>query len=262
MKDAAKAGVNTGLKVLGKGTVIFTLTMQLSREQFANPFIKEYTKDGIYQGLAGVNNPLFTLSESVADSISNSALAKTTIGEAMGLPSVTGKAVVGGTVTAVVIFGPDICRALSGRISTKQLFKNSAIGASSIGASIIGQTLIPIPIVGGIIGGFVGGFVAKNILDAFIEDDAKEMFQILKEEFLDVVMMSNLTKEEFDQVADMTICNSKLGSMLRDMYASQDYRRFAREAMVSVAVVNVITTRETITNDMINLGYEQLLLEV
>ena len=88
------------------------------------------------------------------------------------------------------------------------------------------------------------------------------MFQILKEEFLDVVMMSNLTKEEFDEVSNMTICSGNLSSMLRDMYASQDYRRFAREAMVNVAVINVITKRNKVTSDMINRGYEQLLLEM
>ena len=262
VKDAAKAGINAGVKVLGKGTFIFTLTMQLSREQFANPFIKEYTKDGIYKGLAGINNPLFKVSENIAEGIRKSAIAKTSIGEAMGLPSITGKAVMGNTVTAVIVFGPDICRALSGKISTKQLFKNSAIGASGIGGSMIGQALIPIPVVGGIIGGFVGGFVAKNILDTFIEDDAKIMFQILKEEFLDVVMMSNLTKEEFDELSNMTICSGNLSIMLRDMYASQDYRRCAREAMVNVAVINVITKRNKVTSDMINRGYEQLLLEM
>lgn len=261
IKDAAKAGINTGVKVLGKGTFIFTLTMQLSREQFANPFIREYTKDGIYKGLAGINNPLFKVSENIAEGIRKSAIAKTSIGESMGLPSVTGKAVIGNTITAVVIFGPDICRALRGRISTKQLFKNSAIGASGIAGSILGQTLIPIPVIGGIVGGAVGGFVAKNILDTFIEDDAKTMFQILKEEFLDVVMMSNLTKEEFDEVSNMTICSGNISSMLKEMYASKDYRRFAREEMINVAVINVITKRNKVTNDMINKGYEQLLLE-
>ena len=261
IKDAAKAGINTGVKVLGKGTFIFTLTMQLSREQFANPFIREYTKDGIYKGLAGINNPLFKVSENIAEGIRKSAIAKTSIGESMGLPSVTGKAVIGNTITAVVIFGPDICRALRGRISTKQLFKNSAIGASGIAGSILGQTLIPIPVLGGIVGGAVGGFVAKNILDTFIEDDAKTMFQILKEEFLDVVMMSNLTKEEFDEVSNMTICSGNISSMLKEMYASKDYRRFAREEMINVAVINVITKRNKVTNDMINKGYEQLLLE-
>lgn len=262
VEEAAKAGIHTGLKVLGKGTMIYTLTMQLSREQFANPFIREKTKDGIYKGLAGVENPAFAISEKVANSISTSTLAKTSFGKSIGLSSLNGRAVISNSVTAAVVFGPDICRALSGKISTHQLFKNSAVGASSIGACVIGQALIPIPIVGSAVGGIIGGFVAKSVLDKYVEDDAKIMFQILKEEFLDVVMLSNLTKDEFDKVLNLTLCNNQLDKILREMYASNEYRKFAREAIVSTSVINVISLRKYISVEMINEGYEKVFKEV
>lgn len=261
IEEAAKAGLTVGLQVVGRGAMIYTLTMQLSRSEFINPFVRQATKDGVSQGFAGVTNPVFTLSENVANNINKSAIAKTTMGKKLGLDSIKGNQVISGGVTAVIIFGPDICRALSGRISTKQLFKNASVGAAGIGGGILGQMLIPIPYIGAMIGGGIGSFIAKQVLDQFIEDDAKEMFQILKEEFLDVVMLSNLGKEEFDEVVNETLCNKKLPSILRDMYASGEARKFAREAFVSIAVINVIAKREVITDAMLEEGYAKIALD-
>lgn len=260
IEEAAQTGISTGIRVLGKGTFIYTLTMQLSRDKLINPFAgKILTSKGAVQSAAYVSNPIFAASEHIAVTISNSAIASSSMGKAMGLDKITGKSVVSGGVTAVVVFGPDICRALTGRISGKQLFKNSLIGASGIGGSIIGQTLIPIPVVGAIIGGMISGFVAKQTLDGFIEDDSKLMFQILKEEFLDVVMVSNLNQGEFDQVVSMTIAHPKISSLLMDMYASNEYREFARKAIVTAAVTNCIAGRINITDQSIYEGYELLL---
>ncbi len=261
LKDAAKDGLNVGLNILGRGAVIYTLTMQLSRNEFANPLIKQYTKDGIYQGLSGIQNPVFTASEKLALNISTSKLASTTLGNNLGLAQITGKQLISSGITGVVIFGPDICKSLTGKISTKQLFKNSAVSASGIGGGLLGQALIPIPIAGAVVGGMVSSFVAKKLLDSFIEDDAKEMFQILKEEFLDVVMLSNLTEDEFNKVVIMTLCNEKLPKLLQEMYASQDCRNFARDAIVSTAVINVLSNRNIVEEGIFDDGYALILQE-
>jgi hypothetical protein len=262
VKESAKASMRVGFKVLGRGTMIYTLTMQLSREQISIPFTRELSKNGTHIGLSGINNPIFSASENIANSINTSALAQTSFGRSIGMDNVTVKSIISKGVTTTIVFGPDICRALVGRISTKQLFKNSVIGVSGIGAASIGQALIPIPVVGAMIGGAVGGFIAKNILDEFIEDDAKEMFQILKEEFLDVVMLSGLSKDEFDKVIDETLGNSKLPSMLRDMYASSEYRKFARDAIVSVVIISIISMRDMIEESTVEQGYLELLKEI
>lgn len=73
-----------------------------------------------------------------------------------------GRAIISSSVTAVIVFGPDLCRALSGRISTKQFVKNSTIGVSGIGGAMLGQALIPIPVVGAMIGGTAAAFVSKK----------------------------------------------------------------------------------------------------
>lgn len=260
VEEAAKAGLKVGIKVMGRGAVMYTLTMQLSRSEFINPFVKEYTKDGISQGFKGINNPIFTISENIASNISKSNIAKSQVGQKLGLNNIKGGQIISGGVTVMVVFGPDVCRALSGRISTKQLFKNASVGVAGIGGGILGQIFIPIPYLGAMIGGGVSSFIAKKILDEFIEDDAKEMFQILKEEFLDVVMISNLEKDEFDNVVNETLCNKKLPSILRDMYASGEARKFAREAFVSVAVINEISKREKVTSEMVEEGFEKLVL--
>lgn len=259
LEEAAKVGIYTGIRVLGKGTLIYSLTMQLSRKDIVNPFLKEYTKGGIYKGFSSIDNPIFKLSENITNTIIKSDFAKKSIGQAMGLQTITNKAVVSTGITSVILFGPDICKALSGKISTKQLFKNTTSTAASIGGGIIGQSLIPVPIVGAMIGGMVGGFIAKSLLDDFVEEDAKEMFQILKEEFLDVVMVSNLSKKEFDEVVNYTIGSENLERILQEMYASNEYRQFAREAIISQAVINVISKRKYITNDMVQNGYYKMI---
>ncbi len=164
LEDAAKAGLSTGIKVLGRGALIYTLTMQLSRSEIAIPFMTEVSK----QGALGIANPIFLVSEQIAGVISNSNIATSAIGSKLGLGNVTGKQVIASGITGVVVFGPDICKVLSGKISTKQLFKNSAVKASGLGGSIIGQALIPIPGLGAIAGGMISSFVAKKVLDGFI----------------------------------------------------------------------------------------------
>lgn len=73
-------------------------------------------------------------------------------------------------------------------------------------------------------------------------------------------MISNLNKEEFDKVVSLTIAHPKISSLLMDMYASNEYRKFARNAIVTVAVTNILSERTTISDKDFEKGY-QLLLE-
>lgn len=238
-KEAAQNSILTFAKVVGKSTAVFMITMQLSRKKVINIFSS--TKNSSF------NNPFYSASEKLANKISNSNFAKSKIGTKIGLNNIKGKAVISGAVTAAVTFGPDICRALVGRISFKQLMKNSAIGASGIAGAAIGQTVIPIPIVGAMIGGSFASFVAKKALDHFVEDDAIEMFAILKEEFIDIIPMSGLNESEFNEVVNMTLAHKKLDRVLRDMYAYGDSREYAREYIISKAVQYIYMMREQIT---------------
>ncbi len=142
------------------------------------------------------------------------------------------------------------------KISTKQLIKNSVIGASGMAGATIGQLLIPIPLLGAMVGGTVVAFVAKRTLDHFIEDDAKEMFRILKEEFIDQTMLANLTSDEFNEVIKLTIGSKKISKLLQSMYQSDDCRNYARATM-QIAIINIIEKRQKVTKDI----YDAALLE-
>ncbi len=254
-KDAMKECIYSGLAILGKGTLIYTLTMQLSRKEIANVFVaKATTKDGITQGFQGFDNPVYKLSENVAKKISSSGLAASGLGKKLGLDKMSGRGLIGGTVTVAVVYGPDLVRALRGRISAKQLFKNSVIGTAGIAGAAAGQTLIPVPVVGAMVGGAVAGITSKAIMDHFIEDDAKEMFRILKEEFIDQTMLAGLSQEEFDDVVDKTVGSKKISSRLRDMFQSKDYRNYARDSIIIPAIMEIMTKRKVITDEEYNLA--------
>ena len=244
-EQAVKESFSTFANVVGKAALQAMIIGQLGHKDIARVFVKQ-TKSGYLT----VANPLYGVSDKIATKVSSSALAKSSIGKSLKLDAVNGKKLIGGTVMLAFTFGPDICRALVGRISLQQLFKNSCIGAAGLVGASIGQAVIPIPVVGGIIGGAVGGFIAKKTLDNFIEDDAKEMYQILKEEFLDVVMIAGLNKEEFEYVIEKTFGNKKLPHILRDMYQYGDAREYARERVVSEAVVGAYSKRKKITEKM------------
>lgn len=258
-KEAALQSLKTGARVIGKSTAIFVITMQLSRKNMVSSIWGAFSKNGGSPDT--ITNPIYKISENLATKISKSSLAKTGIGKKIGLDKTTGKSLISGTVAVAVTFGPDILRSLAGRISFKQLVKNSAIGGAGFAGAAIGQTVIPIPVVGSMIGGAVASFIAKKTLDNFIEDDAIEMFAILKEEFIDIVPMSGLNSTEFNSVVEMTIAHPKLQSMLRDMFAFGDSREYARENIVNVAVCHVLSQRNIITDDMYYEGIEQLAAE-
>ena len=261
IKEAAKQSTLSGLKVMGKSAAIYTITMQLSRDKIVNIFapkimVGEPGKQ-VVKSFGYVNNPIFTGAEKVAGKISSSGIAKSKVGKAVKLDKVNGRQVIGGAVTAVVVYGPDVCKAFQGKISGKQLIKNSTVNtAGLIGAGL--GTFIPIPVVGSMIGGAVGSFVAKKIMDNFIEDDAVVMFKIMREEFLDIVMLYSFNKEEFDEIVSATIGNSEMSKVLQAMYQSGTPKEYA-DALINAEVQVVLSKREKITPDKIEEGMKLLL---
>lgn len=240
-----------------KPSLLYTLTMQLSRGQFANLFKPHFLKDGTRAGFEGINNPIAKVSNTLAEKISRSTLAKTSVGEAMGLRTITGRAIISGTVIGIVTFGPDVVLALRGRISKQQLFKNTTVGATALVGASIGQVLLPIPGLGAIAGAGVSGWIAKKTLDRFVEDDNVLMFQVFKEEFLDCAMQSRLSKSEFDTLITRTLCNNRMKDILTNMYASGEPRKYAR-ALMNDAVSALFGEYKKIEEIEIVQGIEEL----
>ena len=243
-EEAIQESLSTFRNVLKQGGINAAIIGQLTREEFQifNP-IAALTKN---ESKIVVENPLYKLSNGLAEKIKNSDTANSPIGRILHLDQIDQIKLLGGAKYAIQ-FGPDICRALVGRISLQQLFKNSCVTAAGIAGAEIGGIF---GVVGAVVGGMIGAAVAKKTLDNFIEDDAKEMYQILKEEFLDVVMIAGLNQKEFEYVISTIFDNKKLPKMLRDMYQYGDARKYARENIVSETVVYVYSQRTRITQNM------------
>lgn len=250
--DKAMAfSLNAGIRVFGKGAISQIITGQFTMRK---------------------RNVVYNLAESITDNIKCSNFAKTNVGKVMQLDKLTPQRTVGTTISYAMTFGPDICKLAQGKISSYQFIKNAAvIGTGSISSYVVGnkiETLIAKSLAGlagmaGLVTGMAAGmftsFVVKNVLDAFVEDDAVKMFRYLKEEFLDGVMQISLTEEEQKEVIGNTIGNPNLSELLQMMYMSGEYRRFAREGIVDSAIYSVISKRDNITDDMIETGLEKLI---
>ena len=261
-KEAARQCLSTSLTVMGKGTLIYTLTMQLSRKEVALVYAgKVFTADGISQGYKAIENPIYTASENLAARIANSNLATSEVGQKLGLKAINGRQIIGGTVTVAVIFGPDVVRTMQGKISTKQLFKNTTVAAAGMAGAAAAQAAVPIPVVPAVVGGALAGMAAKKTLDHFIEDDAKEMFRILKEEFIDMTMLIGLSAEEFDEVSRLTVANKNISKILQKMFQSDDRREYARINIMQVAITKVIKKRSLVTQYQFDQGLFELIGE-
>ena len=185
-KEAAKIATKSGAKVLVIGTTIYTVSQQVS---------KIFT--------AKINS-VFGLNFKA-----NQIAMKT-----------------GTTLTIMVVIGPDLFRALSGRISQEQFFKNMVVaGGGMIGGGIAGLAGGPI---GAVIGAVVTSVGVKKIMDFFIEDDNVKMFSILKEEYIDLVMVMTLSKNEFEEL-QWAVFNDKIENFLKEMIRKKDSRKFARD---------------------------------
>ena len=95
-------------------------------------------------------------------------------------------------------------------------------------------------------------------MDNFIEDDAVLMFKIMREEFLDIVMLYSFNKEEFDEIVSATIGNSEMSKVLQAMYQSETPKDYA-DALINAEVQVVLSKREKITPEKIEEGMKLLL---
>lgn len=259
LKEAAKACAFSSLKVIGKNTAAYVLTMQLSRDKIWNIFApNEMCGPGnqIVKSVGFFNNPIAKTANDLAGGISSSALAKTGVGKAVGLDKMTGQKMIGGTITAAMMFGPDVLKAVQGNISGTQFLKNSAVnGAGLVGAAI--GTAIPIPFVGTALGSAAGSFVAKKLLDNYIEDDMVAMYRILREEFLDIVMVFRFNKDESVYIIQTTLGRKDIQTILQNMFQSGQPKEYA-DAMINAVVQDVLSKRPKITRAMMEEGVKSL----
>ena len=134
--------------------------------------------------------------------------------------------VVTGLATVLVMSAGDIFDIFRGRISFGQLFKNLLNTSANVAGGV---------------GGWAAGKASQKVTDKIIEDDAKEMIRILNTEFKYVAVDFLITESESKQILKL-ITSSKL----KDMYASNNRPKFARELLESCAE-SVVRKRKKIS---------------
>ena len=224
-KDAAISAAKAGLTSLCLGTAIYA-----GSQQFAKVFTQQ-------------------IAQQTGQKIAADAVAKNA----------------GLAISFGIILVPNIFNSLTGRISSQQLLKNTVVAgggflagvASSAGAGAALGSIAPgagtavgavVGATAGVIGGIAGSTVTKKIMDQFIEDDRVEMFAILKEEYLDVVMSISLSQEEFTDVQNL-IFDSGLEGKLKSMFKAGkkgNARNYARDNIVEKAINKIMKKRKKI----------------
>ena len=145
-----------------------------------------------------------------------------------------GNAVVG-TVTTVVLTGPDIYRAMfdksvSWKQVSKNLVSNGAMVAGGIGGWAGGAALgtAIFPGVGTIIGGLAGSIAAgtlaerasKATMDLIHEDDSKLMFSLVQKELIKLCEEFQFTEKQFLDDLMPKVTDKMDTKWLREMYRS------------------------------------------
>ena len=242
---ALESAAAAGLKVGGTAFLTAVVTSQLQKSVLNGAF--KASSDAIVNLMGPKASQMLVNALRTGKNIYGAAAMKS-----------ASKLLRGNVVTAaasvVVLSSVDIINIFRGRISAAQLFKNITnttatvaggtagwVGGASAGAAL--GSVVPVigtavgGLVGGLIGSFVGGSAANSVssavLDEFIEDDAKEMVEIIEEVFKDMAGEFLISQKEAEKIADI-LKDTIDGGLLKDMYAS-DYRySFAREIMQPV----------------------------
>lgn len=257
-EDAVKIATYSGLKIGGTAFVTSILAAQLS-------------KAGLNSALVGSSEAIVSMMGSKASAVLINAFragAKPIYGAAAmksAAKFLRGNAITAG-ITFVVLSSFDVTNIFRGRISGKQLFKNMAGTAATVGGgtggwiagAAAGSAILPGigTVIGGIagslVGGAAGGKATNAVVGTFIENDADEMVEIIQAVFTDMASEYLLSNKEAEKSVD------KLdGKILKDMFASSDRKRFARNMLTP------IIEKETAKREIIhNLSTEQMINSV
>ncbi len=273
---ALKNSCYAGFKVGGVAWVSSILSAQLGRT-------------GLEQGLRGATDwAVQKLGPKVAAWLVNTTRSGSSIYGAAAmnhLSKVLRGNLVTGLATTLVLSSVDVFRLFKGRMSGAQLFKNVTTTALGVaggtggwmgGASVggwLGSMVMPGPgtavgaFIGGVLGSLAGGVggstVASATLDSFIEDDANEMLAIVQSQFEELADDYLLSEAEAGGVLELFKVKD-VPDTLREMYASDDRKKFARE-MLEPLVEQTVKDRSKVvlpTADQLAEGTRQMLEEL
>ena len=117
--------------------------------------------------------------------------------------------------------------------------------------------------IGSIAAGVVAGKTTDKVLGNFIEDDTDEMVDIIEDEFKMLAQDYLLNQKEAEKSVD--ILKEKLdGKLLKDMFASSDRKKFARNLLIPI-IENEIGKRRYInevSNEQMVTGLKNVLEKI
>ena len=240
---ALKKAVHNGISVFGTSFMTAIIAGQV-------------TKAGLNRALVGVSDYLVKcMGNKGASLLANAFRSGKDIygGAAMNSAAKLLRVnIITAAATIVVLSSVDIVNTFRGRISGAQLFKNVTTTVSSVaggtagwaGGAMAGAALgscVPVignaagAIIGGIIGSFCLGSAAacatSAIMDKFVEDDAKEMVDIIEKEFLHLAEDYLLNQHEVEMIT-AKLADCLTGDTLKDMFASSDRTKFAQSLLL------------------------------
>ena len=257
IEAALKNATHSGLKVGGTTFVTAVLSSQLSKAGLNSLLVRP--TEALVKRLRPETVKRLTKAFSSGKNIYGAAAMKNTAKMLRGN-------IITSVVSVAVLSSVDVVNIFRGRISGKQLFKNvagttvSVAGGTAgwIGGAAAGATIgSVVPLVGTTIGGVVGGFigsiaggaasskVANAALNVFIEDDADEMVRIIEMEFTQLVQDYLLSKKEVENILDV-FGKEMNGNVIKDMFASGDRNKYARNLLVKHIDNEVIKRKKII----------------
>lgn len=246
-EDALKNASLNGLKTGGIVFATYVISSQLSRTGVANALVP--TAEAIAKALGDDVCEAIVLKAGVqtAGMSSTKAAAKIIAKELM----VDG-------VMLVVLTGADVVELFRGRISEEELLKNLTVTIISIGVGTAGGyggaalgTLIA-PGLGTTIGTIIGAtaagglsvWAAESLIAPYYESDAEEMFNIISDEFTLLCGNYLINENEGNKLVD-ELNSVLIGDVLKDMYASEDRNKFAKE-LIEPLFIEAVKNRDKI----------------
>lgn len=239
LDEALKISACEGIRVSGVMFVSAVLAGQMS-------------KAGVNSFLVGGSDALVkAMGPKAAAVLVNALRSGTNIYGAAALKSAS-KLLRGNAITSaasfVVLSSVDLVNIFRGRISGAQLVKNmtntaasvAGGGAGWVGGAAAGAALGSVVpgigtffggLAGGLAGAFTGGTAAQKassaVMDKLIKDDAKKMLRIIEKQFERLAGEYLINEKEASSIAD-SLHGSINGGFLKDMYAADHRKRFAR----------------------------------
>lgn len=168
-------------------------------------------------------------------------------------------------VTSAIFMAIDITQCARGRQSKKQVIKNSIVTVAGVGtgtagwfagaaAGAVAGSVVPVigNVAGGIIGGVIGAvsigtagsMLSKKGLDYIIDDDAKEMSEILCRVLNELCINFLISEDEFKEI-EKKLKDIKMAKELVNMYASDNRESYATSLLKPI-VCDVISKRNKI----------------